>query len=184
MKVDEVAQRPEELKEQGITAFRAGDLDGAESAFGRALELYRSVGDAPAAAEMQVNMGVILMQRGDFGPAKEMLLSALKVFREAGRRSEEAQVLGNLGALFERAGDSSQAEQYFRQAVDIFRELGDQENEQLTLAALTRVQVSHRKWLQSLFTYEQMIQAGQKLTFKQRVFRWLFRLLSKLMGLG
>lgn len=177
------ANEIEALKAAGVEAFRRGDYQSAEDAFRRALAHFESAGDTAGRAEMQVNLGVLALQRGDYAGAERLLLEALEAFRRLGRRSEEAQVLGNLGTLYERRGQAGRASEYYRQAVTIFEELGEQENAQVTLAALTRLQVTHRKWLESLFTYERMLAAGQKLTLKQRVFRWLFRIMSRLMRL-
>ncbi|MGQ9517719.1 MAG: tetratricopeptide repeat protein [Anaerolineae bacterium] len=173
----------EALKSAGVEAFRRGDWQTAENAFLGALTHYESVGDEAGQGEMRVNLGVLAIQRGDYAGAEGLLLEALATFRKLGRRSEEAQTLGNLGTLYERRGQAGQAAGYYRQAVTIFEELGERENAQATLAALTRLQVTHHRWLESLFTYERMLAAGQKLSFKQRMFRWLFRIMSRLMRL-
>lgn len=171
------------LKEQGLQAFRDGDLQGAEEAFDQALGAFTSQSEAVGQAEMLVNLGVIHIQTRAYDQAGEELSRALDAFRSLGKRSEEAQVLGNLGKLHERAGDKEQAAVYYRQAIEIFQELDEKEDLQATLGALTQLQVTERKWLQSLFTYEKMIASGKKLTLKQRFFMWLFRILSKAMKL-
>lgn len=171
-----------QLKEMGLQAFRSGDLQAAEEAFDRALETYAAADDTAGQAEMQVNLGVIHVQNKRYDQAEKELTLALDAFRSLSRRSEEAQVLGNLGMLYARMGDKEQAADYYRRAAEIFEELGEKENLQATLGALTQLQVSDKKWMQSLFTYEQMIANGEKLTFKQRVFTWLFRIVSKLMN--
>lgn len=173
----------EALKSAGVEAFRSGDFQTAEDAFARALTYYESAGDEAGQGEMRVNLGVLALQRGDYAGAEGLLREALTMFRKLGRRSEEAQTLGNLGTLYERLGQAGRASEYYRQAVTIFEELGERENAQATLAALTRLQVTHHRWVESLFTYERMLAAGQRLTFKQRVFRWLFRIISRLMRL-
>jgi len=173
----------EAWKSAGVDAFRRGDYQAAEEAFQQALAQCERMGDEAGQAEMRVNLGVLAIQRGEYTSAERLLQEALEAFRRLGRRSEEAQVLGNLGTLYERRGQAGRASEYYRQAVTMFEELGERENAQATLAALTRLQVTHRKWLESLFTYERMLAAGQKLTFKQRLFRWLFRIMSRLMRL-
>lgn len=175
------ASEVEALKSAGVEAFRRGDYPSAEDAFRRALAHFENAGDTAGRAEMQVNLGVLAIQRGDYAGAERLLLEALETFRRLGRRSEEAQVLGNLGSMYERRGQAGRASEYYRQAAAVFEELGERENAQVTLAALTRLQVTHHRWLESLFTYERMLAAGQKLTFKQRIFRWLFRIMSRLM---
>ncbi len=175
------ASEIEVLKSEGVEAFRRGDYQSAEDAFQRALAHFEHAGDTAGRAEMQVNLGVLAIQRGDYVGAERLLLEALEAFRRLGRRSEEAQVLGNLGSMYERRGQAGRASKYYRQAAAIFEELGERENARVTLAALTRLQVTHHRWLESLFTYERMLAAGQRLTFKQRIFRWLFRIMSRLM---
>ncbi len=171
----------EALKAQGIAAFRQGNLPAAEEAFDQALSVLQLGDDRAGQAEMLVNLGVVHIQSRRFEQSEKELTRALEIFRVLGRRSEEAQVLGNLGTLYERAGKSERARPNYQAAASIFGELGEKENQQATLAALTRLQVGQHQWLQSLFTYEQMLATGQKLTLKQRVFRWLFKLVSKLM---
>jgi len=177
------SQTGEQLKEQGLQAFRSGDVQAAEDAFDQALHAFAAEDNAVGQAEMLVNLGVIHIQIQAFPQAEKELNRALETFQSMSKRSEEAQVLGNLGTLSERAGNKEGAIAYYRQAIEIFEELGEKENLQATLGALTQLQVTERKWLQSLFTYEKMIASGQKLTFKQRMFRWLFRIFSKLMKL-
>ena len=183
MSVPDEQQNASQLKELGLDAFRSGDIQAAEETFDRALNAYATTNDAIGQAEMLVNLGVIHIQNTEYEQAEKELTRALETFRSLSLRSEEAQALGNLGKLHERTGDKEDAAGYYRQAVEIFEELGEQENLQATLGALTQLQVSDRKWMQSLFTYEKMIASGEKLTFKQRVFTWLFRIVSKLMKL-
>ena len=169
------------LKEQGLAAFRAGDFQSAEEAFDHVLEAHTQAGDEAGQAEMLVNLGVVHMQTRRFEQSEKELTRAGAIFQRLGRRSEEAQSLGNLGTLYERAGKPKQAADHYQRAVTIFGELGEKENQQATLGALTRLQVGQRNFLQSLFTYEQALAAGQKLTLKQRFFRWLFRIVRRLM---
>lgn len=171
----------EALKSRGIAAFRSGAWAQAEEAFDEALGLCEEAGDRAGVGEMLVNLGVVHVQLKRYEQAEKGLQRALELFRALGRRSEEAQALGNLGTLYERSGRPERAAEHYRTAAGIFGELGEKENQQATLGALTRLQVERRNWLQSLFTYEQMLAAGQKWTWKQRIFRWLFKLVSKLM---
>jgi tetratricopeptide (TPR) repeat protein len=130
---------------------------------------------------MLVNLGVVHLQTKRYDQSEKELLRALDAFRSLGRRSEEAQALGNLGTLYEKAGKPARAQESYQGAVTIFGELGEKENQQATLGALTRLQMGQNQWLQSLFTYEKMAALGQKLTLKQRIFRWFFKIVSKLM---
>jgi len=169
------------LKAQGIAAFRQGDLQAAAETFERALSLAEEDDDRACEAEMRVNLGVVHLQAKRYEQSEKELTRALEIFRGLGRRSEEAQALGNLGTLYERAGKAERAAEHYQSAAAIFGDLGEAENQQATLAALTRLQMGRRKWLQSLFTYEQALANGKKLTLKQRLFRWLFKVMSGLM---
>jgi len=171
----------EPLKQQGLAAFRAGDFPVAEEAFDRALQAYGQARDEAGQAEMLVNLGVVHIQTRQYKQSEKELTRAGGIFQRLGRRSEEAQVLGNLGTLYERSGKAAQAADHYQRAALIFADLGETANQQATLGALTRLQVGQHHWLQSLFIYEQTLASGGKLTLKQRVFRWLFKIVSRLM---
>lgn len=117
----------------------AGDVEGAEAHFLRALEiLHRELGpDHEETASVSNNIGALYQSAGYFEQAREMHLMALdarrKLFGET--HHDTAQSHNNLALALLATGDKTWAQRHFEKAIAGFKSLGIEYAEDLAAVA-------------------------------------------------
>jgi tetratricopeptide (TPR) repeat protein len=94
-----------------------------------ALELARRIGDRPAEAHAQNNLGVFNWRLGRYEEAIACQQDSRTIFRELGDRDGEANSLNYLGVVHERLGRYGDAITCHQDSLTIRRELGDRYGE-------------------------------------------------------
>ena len=111
----------------GRVRFRAGDLDGAESALREAVSMSRSLrGERHTeTATREHDLAVVLLQRGAVNDAAALLDQALatRIALLGERHPDVAQSRFNLAVAKQRLGDADSARSLYRSALALQREL-------------------------------------------------------------
>lgn len=103
----------------------AHDLEGAESAFSRAVLLFDQCGETHAAMAARCNLAAIAMERGEHEQAREIFLQALRHFREQDSAAYCATILHNLGILARRLNRLDEAKEFIEECLVLSDQTGD-----------------------------------------------------------
>ena len=114
----------------------AADHEALERHCGRALEIYRDLGNQSGAAQSLNALGVSRRRRGQLTKARATLEEALAIQRRRGDRNSEGRVLNNLANIDRDLGRLEDAERNFRASIDIRRESGETRGIGLAVANL------------------------------------------------
>lgn len=110
----------------GHACIHREDAHGAHDAYGRALNLFKQLGDDLGVARVQMSLGVVALELDlDVAEARRLYDIAVPVVRASGDRQRLAIALANLAEIFRQEGDYRQAMSCARESLEIFRELGD-----------------------------------------------------------
>jgi CHAT domain-containing protein/Tfp pilus assembly protein PilF len=113
----------------GLTLWELSDLDAADTALARGLELARTQGDAFSEADLRNNQCLVIHARGELRAALDCYPEPLALFRRLGEAQNEAAVLNNLGFAQYNLGEPLLSEASYRQALAIRRAIGDRSGE-------------------------------------------------------
>ena len=115
------------LSFRGHVAKLRGQLEDAEKAYSRVLELAVASRDLVGGASAYGELGLIYHTRGDLDRAEDMHRKALEVFQQLDRKEAMANQYAGLGLVYLTRGDLDRAEEMDRKALEISRELGSRE---------------------------------------------------------
>ncbi len=105
---------------EGLTDFAA-----AEAQAGKALAVWRNLGDASGMASTLALLGSIAMMHEDYGPAVRLLQEARGLARDAGDERMAAGAVHNLGRIALARQDWSEASDALAESLEAHRALGD-----------------------------------------------------------
>lgn len=138
----------------GGVAYWQSDYEAAVRWYGRALDLWRDIGDRReianalydrAYAEMIVVMGGTPTPTA-LDTGKALMEEALAIYQDLGDRRGEANLLWGLGSIYYFTADASEAEAWYRRALDLHRAAGDRTMEAWSLHMLALAQAGQRHW--------------------------------------
>jgi CHAT domain-containing protein/tetratricopeptide (TPR) repeat protein len=115
----------------GAVAAGLGELNGARSAYRKAVVLYRRLRD-PEEIRLLNELGRACY-RTDPQAAEAVYSRALQLARGRGDRILEGRALNNLGVLYDSQAAPRKALEAYDQALEVWRSLGDQDEEATTL---------------------------------------------------
>ena len=121
---------PDELRAAGLWvlgwfAWRTGDLDAAEAATCRALELAEHAGDRRVESQALLAQGWYAEERGDAGAADRLYRRALELARAHGDGWVVGVNLASLGITAGDRGDLAAAGRCYEEALPLVRRAGD-----------------------------------------------------------
>lgn len=122
-------------------ASRRGDTAFARRNLGRAIELFRQVGDLDGASRCVSELGGVAFLDGDFAEAASHFEEAIALFEQLDNDVRRGATLSNLAATEAARGDLASAAARGRQAVALQREVRDSEGLGVSLANLARVEL-------------------------------------------
>ncbi len=172
----------DELKEEGLRLFQAGDYEGALDRFETAVSTYATAENLTGQAEMWNNIGVIQRMRGKHEPARQALTQAADAFAQLGDQNRQAQALGNLGDLYAFTKKPEEAARCYSDAAAIFAQDGDREKQGQVLRALSLMRLRQGRFMQAMMHMEESLTANPRPGFFGSIFRGMLRFVLKLMG--
>jgi tetratricopeptide (TPR) repeat protein len=159
----------------GMARYQEGDFEGAIAHFMQARQAYESAGDQPKSLEVRNSLGVTLVRAGRPAEALRVVEGTAQGFEELGDRSNAAKAYGNLATAQEACGDHAAAEASYRLAADRFAELGDRDNHNLTMKALSQLQLRRGQPLMAALSMQSALEDKPNPGLRER---WLLRLLK------
>lgn len=106
-------------------SWQRGDLDGAVTRYGQALDLAHESGDAHLAAVASQNLGVVASARGAFEQAFHHYRASIAAYRTLGHPRDTAIAQNNLGRLYLDQGDWESAETELEEALLLAQSASD-----------------------------------------------------------
>jgi hypothetical protein len=112
--LDRAPELPEVVRARAIRVlggmiFMTGDFDRGDQLARQSLDVFRSLGDERAVAELLVRMAINLVPSGDIAGAHALIDESQAINRRLGSRSTEAMTLGLLGEIAWTEGRSDDA---------------------------------------------------------------------------
>lgn len=172
----------DELKEEGLRLFQAGDYEGALAQFETAVSAFAAANNLTGQAEMWNNIGVIQRMRGKRDLALPALTQAADAFAQLGDANRQAQALGNLGDLHGFGKKPEEAARCYSDAAALFAQDGDRDKQAQVLRALSLLRLRQGKVMQAMMHMEESLTANPHAGFFGGIFRGLLRFALKLMG--
>ncbi|WP_420629483.1 tetratricopeptide repeat protein [Candidatus Leptofilum sp.] len=173
---------PQALKDEGMRLFQQGKRREALAVFEQAAATFAAQEDFGNQAEMLNNMGVILRVLGDGETAATTLTQAANLFQQIGDASRHAQTLGNLGDLYAGQKKYTEAARHYSDAAAQFAQSNEKEKQAQVLRALSLMELRRGQWVAAVMRMEDSLQARPRLSFPQRLFKWLIRFANRLLG--
>lgn len=166
----------------GMQLFQAGDRAGAIKVWETA------VADPPPdqtplqLAEALNNLGVAYRLQRNYAKALTSLHKAEKQFDALGDKQRQGQALGNIADIYAAQREYDSAAASYSVAADLFAEANDPAKQSQILRALSLMNMRRWQWIRAVFEMEMSLNARPHLSPPQRLFRWLIRLFSGVLG--
>ena len=109
--------RAQALRLHGSVILLMGEVERGEASYAEALELFRSLGDAPSVAGLLTRFAVHAGSRGDADEARRLIEETREIMTSHSLPALEAQNLSTLGRLAEHNGDLESALELYRRSV-------------------------------------------------------------------
>jgi predicted ATPase/DNA-binding SARP family transcriptional activator len=139
---DDSSAYAQALVAAGILNVRRGERATAAEQLGRALEVFRALGDEQEIARTTAELGHVAVEAGDLDRATQLYTESIEQFGRLGHSTRQAVALSNLAAIEDRRGESATAAEHGRQAIALQRENGDVAGLGVSLANLGRVELA------------------------------------------
>jgi tetratricopeptide (TPR) repeat protein len=172
----------DELKNNGIEHYRAGEFEEAIAAFAQAQPAFLASGDVEQAAECANNRGVAARQTARLDEAEAAFTQARQLFEKLGDRKSQGMVAGNLGALAESRDQRERAVTLYKEAIKLFEAAGAADLSAETWRALSRLRMKQGQWFAALGAYDTSLDSVQHPTATQRALRSLLKLSRRLIS--
>lgn len=117
----------DELKNLGLSQYRAEQFTKAALTFAQAADLLAEAGQAVASAEMRNNAGVAFMAQQQWAEAVRILQGTPEIFEANHAPQREAEALANLAAAYEGLGEVARAMEGYLQAIDKLSAVGEKD---------------------------------------------------------
>jgi len=174
-----VNRAPRELQQEGMTAFRSGQLEQAIQLFEQARSSFAADGQEGEAAEASNNLSVALLMAERPREALQAVQGTAEVFTRLGDDRRTAQAFGNLASALEACGELAAAESAYQEAAHRFLQLGDEESRSVTLKSLSGLQLKDHRPLEAAATLQA---GGGRPGLRSRLMQFLLRLLARVRG--
>ncbi|HYN21357.1 MAG TPA: CHAT domain-containing protein, partial [Thermoanaerobaculia bacterium] len=115
--------------EIGYVHWSAGRVEPAREAYGRALAVWRDLGDSQSEAQALNNLGLLDHGQGELRRALERYEPAATLFEEAGDLAQAAVVQNNLAGVWNLLGEPRRALDGYEKALALLRQTDDQGEE-------------------------------------------------------
>ena len=175
--MDEVKSAPE-LAEEGKRAYQDDKLNEAANLFAASAVAYERAGNLVDAAEMKNNQAVILLRLKQPEQALALIEGTPAIFSSAGDKHRYAMALGNEGTALEDLRRYDEAVQRYQQSAELFDELGEEQMRAMMLESITTINAKRGKLMDSYIAAVDGMAGVKKPTFRQRVLKWLMRVMS------
>ena len=170
-------QRAAELRPENMQAHnqigrlqaRLGNMDAAQAAYERVLELADAQRDKQGRAIALGNLGTVVQMRGELDEAVVHYEQSLALNQELGRKEGMAATYGNLGVVAQTRGDLDAAVAYYQQSLALNQELGRKEGMASQYGNLGNVAATRGELDTAVSYYEQSLALNEELGRKEGI---------------
>lgn len=167
---------PNELANQGKSAYKRGDYIAAASVFRAASQGYKAAGDVLNAAEMANNSSVAYLQAGEAESALEVVEDTPEIFAEFGDLKRQGMALGNEAAALEALKRLDEAVEIYQQSADLLAQAGEDKLRANVMQSLSTLQFRTGRQLEALSTMQNGLEGVKRPSPQQRFLKKLFRI--------
>ena len=128
---DQVESKARLHNNKGHIQVQLKRYDDALSSFGKAAELYDTLGDQIGLGEQLGNMGSVYRDREQWDAALDSYSKSLAVFEEADHKRGVADQCSNIAYVHTRQARLESAFQFFQKAKALYDEVGEERKSQL-----------------------------------------------------
>lgn len=170
------------LHQQGINAFRKGNLETALEKLKQALEI--AADDSREAAEIYNDLGVIYQQLEDYEAAYQALDEAEDRFTALADKKGQAQTLGNRAAVLEAEGSPDEAVEMYKMSAQMLEEIGESDMAMYVWQAVSKIRTKQGQYIAAIGAYEEGVSNMPKSSFKRKVLERILKTPASLIGGG
>ncbi|ASC74111.1 tetratricopeptide repeat domain protein [Halomicronema hongdechloris C2206] len=147
----------EQLLQQGIQHYRAGQFQAAADVWETALEHYQDLGDRSQAVVLLINLGDVYTSLGQYPAAVARLEQALEIAQSRQDPQQESDALNALGWTYVLMNQYRLSITYSEQALALHRQIGDLWGEARALNHLGLAYYALNDYRQAITYYEQAL---------------------------
>ncbi len=136
---------------------------GAETVYGRLIDLAVTKGDREIEASASGGLGGVCLNQGRLTEAQEHLERQLLLSRAAGDRGGESHAMGNLGSVFQAQGLLEDAREMLECDLKLSRAIGDRSGEATTMTNLGIVLWSQGQLAEARTRYAESLEISQEI---------------------
>jgi tetratricopeptide (TPR) repeat protein len=173
---------PEELNQEGKTAYEREEFEQAARAFEAAERGYAAAGDSLNAAEMANNRSVALLQGGDAQGALDAVGTTPEIFAQAQDTRRHAMSLGNKAAALAGLGNREEAEKLYWESARMLNEIGDTELRASVLQAISRLQMRSGRYMEAMASMQSGLDQVEKPNWIQRLLKKLLQIPTRMLN--
>ena len=174
---------PDQLSQQGKSAFQDEDYGQAVEYFKSAQAAYTASEKPLLAAEMANNLSVALLKSGDAIAALQAVEGTDTIFAQGGDIQKQAMALANQAAALEGLKKWVQALALYEQSSDLLKQIGEKELRAYVLKSISGIQLRQGKQLEAVASMEASLDnkpnPGALDRFVKRLIQWVYRLLGR-----
>ena len=173
---------PDQLNQQGKTAYEREEYEEAARAFEAAERGYTTAGDPLNAAEMANNRSVALLQAGNPQGALDAVNPTPEVFIQAGDTRRHAMALGNKAAALAGLGNREEAEKLYWESARLLDEIGETALRASVLQAISRLQMRSGRYMEAVASMQSGLDQVEKPSLTQRFLKKLLQIPSRMLN--
>ncbi|HYX24913.1 MAG TPA: CHAT domain-containing tetratricopeptide repeat protein, partial [Thermoanaerobaculia bacterium] len=148
----DLAWEAKTINATGAILERLNRTGEARSAYQRALDIARKIGDESMQASALSNLGLLASDEGEPRKAIELQLQALELARKAGK--PEQMILSNLGYAYKQVSENQRAIDFYKKTLETARSAGDGKLEALAFNQLADLYSTLGDFEKSLSQYQ------------------------------
>jgi tetratricopeptide (TPR) repeat protein len=171
----------EQLSDKGKEAYQNNDYEMAAVFFLEAEKSFQKDGDSLQAAEMANNRSVALLQAGKAKEAYAASQNTHLIFENVGDSLREGFALGNQAAALNELGKKSESLKLYRLSAEKLQQAGDRENLIVVQKTISSLELESGSKINAMSAMLDALRTKEKLTFREKILRKLFSLVSRLM---
>jgi tetratricopeptide (TPR) repeat protein len=162
---------PQELAEEGKSAYELGEYQKAAALFNAAAEGFDAQADKLMFAEMRNNQSVSLLQVGEAQESYDVVIGTDTIFETYGDVRRQAMALGNQASALEALKRLDEAEEAYVRAAELLRQIGENDLRMNVLQALSAIQLRTGRQLEALATMQAGVESVEKPNLRQRILK-------------
>lgn len=168
--------KPDQIAEEGKTAFEKGEFEGAVKAFSASIDVYEANGDNLNVAEMKNNLSVALLKCGRPREALNAVAGTDEIFALSGDIRRQAMAIGNRAAALEALGKTEEAISGYKHSAELFAQASADDLQSVVLKSAAALELKRGHLSDTALTMLGSLESVKKPSLLQRLLKLLLRL--------